>query len=70
MNLIFLLNFLLLAICTQEANARNKCVKVVGRIHCATDWDRHYDVKIWLMDKDRKFLGFEYWFKSFLIDKN
>lgn len=33
---------------------RHQCVKVVGRLRCPTDWDRHYKVVVKLMDKDRK----------------
>lgn len=47
---------LLFCVMLPVIETRSRCVKVVGRIHCSTDWDRHFDVSIWLMDKDREFL--------------
>ncbi|KAI6190802.1 Transthyretin-like family-containing protein [Aphelenchoides bicaudatus] len=35
-----------------EISANARCTKVVGRVHCQTDWDRHFNVNIWLMDRD------------------
>ncbi|KAI6172641.1 Transthyretin-like family-containing protein [Aphelenchoides besseyi] len=47
-----LFSILLLFLLPEFAVGRTKCVRVVGRLHCPTDWDRHYDVSIKLMDRD------------------
>lgn len=37
-----------------SVDARTRCVRISGQFECPTDPDRQYNVKVELMDKDRK----------------